>query len=266
MKEDFSGIEAELYQAIADLYSPGWDPESDLAVQKKVIDLLKSINLNEHAAFFYKATKINKSDEVTATPLEHLIFAAVGYQKNTVKAFSENVRPEPLEFVLDNWKEIDPAKLASIEDTLYTALDRLAKHDFVAFKQERGIRSLDKIKAGLEKLSLGLIQTLMDDSINVTPANFDEDSNEDDYICPSDLTDGAERDLEKAASPVRAASPARAASPVKNTTPELEPEKAFLPRYLMEQKIGEIEKLVTEQLKDDVEETSDTKKRSLANI
>jgi hypothetical protein len=154
MKEDFEGIERELYEAIVNLAS---SEETSVENHKdqKLMSLFKAVDLKKHTDFFYKKSKILGS-QLERSPLELLIFHAAGLDAESLKAKTDKIYPFPLEYILENLT-LDPTKLSNINETLNKTIARLNTVRFGSFEEmhgEKGINTLRNIKTILEKLFL----------------------------------------------------------------------------------------------------------------
>lgn len=156
MKKDFTGKERELYLLITGLYSH-WSQEQDIHKQGEVKELINEMDKKDLVKFFCKKTKIVVSRDEEATPLEHLFFAGVGFEKlSVVKPHTDNIRPEPLLFVLKNF-EFEPAQLLDILSTMEMAYDNLQRRDYQAYKRAHGLHGgsiLEDVKSCLDDLLL----------------------------------------------------------------------------------------------------------------
>jgi hypothetical protein len=156
MKKDFTDKERELYLLITGLYSH-WSQEQDIQKQGEVTELINEMDQKDLVKFFCKKTKIVAYRDEEATPLEHLFFAGAGFEKlSLVKSHTDNIRPEPLLFVLKNF-EFEPAQLLDILSTMERAYDNLQKRDYETYKKAHGWRGssiLEDVKSCVDDLLL----------------------------------------------------------------------------------------------------------------
>lgn len=156
MKEDFEGIEATLYEEIKRAYRAGWDPETAASDAEATLALFKTIPLKDHMDFFTKATHpVPWEKKIFITPLEHLIFAAVGFNNYTYRGLTCDFNPQPLLYVLEQ-VSFEAEKLKPITESLKTALELACSarhtHTFHHLANKERIEAFEKIHTKLKEI------------------------------------------------------------------------------------------------------------------